>query len=70
MGEEKILFLTVCVMDERGHYVRFDVSVSDDTQQHSPIADEGEDCIALVVIDAPLKLTGPISRFLNPFVRF
>ena len=70
VGEEMFLVLSGGFTDEKGHYVRGDVAVSDHTQRHSPIADKGEDCIGLVVVDAPLRLTGPITRFLNPFVRF
>ena len=36
---------------------------------HESIADAGEPCIGLVVLDDPVVLTGRIGRFLNPLVR-
>jgi len=38
-------------------------------EQHEPIADPGEPCIALIVIERPIVLTGPFGRWLNPLVR-
>ena len=32
-------------------------------------ADPGEPCIALIVVEKPIVLTGPFGRFLNPLVR-
>jgi putative transcriptional regulator len=69
-GTEMTLVLTGGFADERGHFLRGDVAVTDSDVNHRPVADPGEDCICLTVTDAPLKLTGPLSRFLNPFVRF
>jgi putative transcriptional regulator len=69
-GTEMTLVLTGGFADERGHFLRGDVAVTDSDVDHRPVADPGEDCICLTVTDAPLKLTGPLSRFLNPFVRF
>jgi putative transcriptional regulator len=56
--------------DGDGHYVRGDLSFSDGEVDHSPRADDDGECICLTVTDAPLRLTGPLMRFLNPFVRF
>ena len=33
-----------------------------------PIADPGEPCIALIVVEKPIILTGPWGRWLNPLV--
>ena len=38
-------------------------------EQHEPIADPGEPCIALIVLEKPIVLTGPWGRWLNPLVR-
>ncbi|WP_262690505.1 ChrR family anti-sigma-E factor [Kordiimonas aestuarii] len=35
---------------------------------HQPIIDEGEDCICLVVTDAPIKLHSLIGRMFQPFI--
>jgi len=36
---------------------------------HQPVALHGEDCITLSVLDAPVRLTGRLTRLLNPFIR-
>jgi len=37
---------------------------------HQPIADEGEPCLCLTVLDAPLKFTSGMPRLLNPFIGY
>ena len=69
-GSEITLVLAGGFADGRGHFLRGDVAISDHEVDHSPVADDDEDCICLAVTDAPLKLTGKLSRFLNPFVKF
>lgn len=68
-GSEITLVLKGAFSDVTGHYARGDLSVADETVDHRPRAGEGEDCICFAVIDAPLRLTGPIGRFLNPFLK-
>ncbi|MEQ8965761.1 MAG: ChrR family anti-sigma-E factor [Azospirillaceae bacterium] len=69
-GTEMTLVLEGGFSDERGHFLRGDVAVTDAAVDHRPVADPGEDCYCLTVTDAPLRLTGPIGRLLNPFVRW
>ena len=69
-GNELTLVLQGGFEDGRGHFLSGDVAITDSHIDHSPVADLGEPCICLTVVDAPLKLTGKIGRFLNPFVRF
>jgi putative transcriptional regulator len=68
-GNEMTLVLTGSFSDDIGRYRRGDVALADASVTHRPVADPGEDCICLAVTDAPLRLTGPIGRWLNPFVR-
>ena len=53
-----------------GH--RFDVGdleiASADIEDHQPIIDEGEDCICLVVTEAPIKLKTFVARAFQPFI--
>ena len=56
--------------DESGHHTRGSLTVCDGSVEHSPVADKGEDCICLTVLDAPIRMTGPVGRFVNPFLRF
>lgn len=69
-GNEMTLVLAGGFSDDTGHYERGDVSIADDELVHTPVADPGEDCICLAVTDAPLKLTGPIGRIVNLFMRY
>ena len=67
-GTELTLVLQGGFSDSTGHYGVGDLAIADGGVDHSPKADDGVDCICLAVTDAGLKLTGPIGRFLNPFV--
>lgn len=69
-GQELTLVLSGGFSDATGHYIRGDVSATDPSIDHRPIADAGEDCLCLAVTDAPLKLTGPVGRIVNPLFRF
>lgn len=68
-GTEVTLVLDGGFSDASGHYQRGDVAFADQAVNHQPVADPGGDCICLAVTDAPLRLTGPIGRLLNPFLR-
>jgi putative transcriptional regulator len=68
-GQEVTLVLTGGYSDEGNHFERGDFDLRDPSHIHQPHVDAGEDCYALVVMDAPVVLAGPISRFLNPFVK-
>lgn len=40
----------------------------DDTTNHKPVIDQGEDCICLVVTEAPIKIHSLIGRLVQPFI--
>lgn len=40
----------------------------DDIDDHRPIIDEGDDCICLVVTEAPIKLKSLVARVMQPFI--
>lgn len=69
-GNELTVVLRGAFHDETGHYGCGDLAIADASIDHRPVADKGEDCLYLVVTDAPLRLTGRFGRFLNPFIRF
>lgn len=69
-GQEITVVLEGAFNDGIGHYGRGDIAIADAHVDHQPMADPGRDCICLTVTDAPLRLTGTFSRFLNPFLRF
>ena len=64
---------TVCLQggytDETGNYGVGDFAVGPGEHRHEPIADPGEPCIALIVVEKPIVLTGPWGRFFNPLVK-
>lgn len=68
-GSEITLVLQGGFADDHGHYGVGDIAYADSEVNHKPVADEGEVCICLAVVDAPLELTGPLGRLVNPFRR-
>ena len=69
VGEEFTVVLQGGYTDSTGNYVVGDFAVGPGPEQHEPIADPGDPCIALIVVEKPIVLTGPFGRFLNPLVR-
>lgn len=69
-GQEITVVLKGAFNDGIGRYGRGDLSIADAHVDHQPMAEAGQDCLCLTVTDAPLRLTGTFSRFLNPFMRF
>jgi putative transcriptional regulator len=69
IGEEFTVVLQGGYTDSTGNYGVGDFAVGPGPEQHEPIADPGDPCIALIVIEKPIVLTGPFGRFLNPLVR-
>jgi putative transcriptional regulator len=56
--------------DNTGNYVVGDFAIGPGAEQHEPIADPGESCIALIVLEKPIVLTGRWGRLLNPLLRW
>ena len=69
VGFEYTVVLQGGYTDATGSYGVGDFAVGPGPQKHEPIADPGEPCIALIVVEKPIVLTGPIGRWLNPLVR-
>ena len=67
-GMELTLVLKGAFRDDDGRFARGDVEVADEDLHHTPIAEEGEDCICLAATDAPLKFKGLIPRIAQPFI--
>ena len=55
--------------DAHGSYRKGDFLVRRQGDVHAPTALQSEDCICLVVLDAPLKFTDWKFRWLNPFLK-
>jgi len=56
--------------DNTGNYGVGDFAVGPGPQEHEPIADAGEPCIALIVVEKPIVMTGSLGRWLNPLLRW
>ncbi len=69
-GSEYTLLLTGAYQDSSGRFARGDFQMADSDVDHQPTAEPGEPCVCLIVTDAPIKLTGPVGRLLNPFIRY
>jgi putative transcriptional regulator len=70
VGNEYTIVLQGGYTDNTGNYGVGDFAVGPGPQQHEPIADPGPPCIALIVVEKPIVLTGVWGRLLNPFLRW
>ena len=68
-GLELILVLKGSFSDLNGEYRRGDIVIADANVDHRPKAGAEADCLCYVVQSGPLKLTGPLGRWMNPFLK-
>jgi putative transcriptional regulator len=68
-GTELTLVLQGAFRDEDGRFGRGDIEVASEDLEHTPVAEEGEDCICLAVTDAPLRFKSLIPRLAQPLFR-
>lgn len=68
-GTELTLVLKGAFRDEFDRFGPGDIEVANEDVQHTPVAEDGEDCICLAATDAPLRFTGLIPRIAQRFVR-
>jgi putative transcriptional regulator len=64
-GLEAVLVLQGGFSDQTGHYACGDVAVADHTTDHRPVADRAAECIIFIVLEAPVRLTGPFGRLIQ-----
>jgi putative transcriptional regulator len=64
-GAEVTLVLKGVFRDKTGRYARGDIEIGEESLDHRPVVEMGEDCICFVVDDAPPKLTGRFGRWLE-----
>ncbi|MBD3679499.1 MAG: cupin domain-containing protein [Rhodobacteraceae bacterium] len=67
-GTEMTMVLKGAFRDEEGRFGRGDVEVANEDMEHTPVAEEGEDCICLAATDAPLRFNALIPRIAQPFL--
>ncbi len=68
-GTEITLVLQGAFRDETDRFGPGDVEIADEKLRHTPVAEDGEDCICLAVTDAPLRFSGLVPRLAQPFLR-
>lgn len=68
-GTEMTLVLEGGFTDAQGTYHPGDFVYRESADIHAPVAIDGEDCICLAVLDAPLKFTRWQYRWMNPFLQ-
>lgn len=68
-GTELTLVLQGAFRDETDRFARGDVEVADESMDHRPVAEAGEDCICLAATDARLRFNGFLPRLAQPFFR-
>jgi putative transcriptional regulator len=69
VGAEYTVVLQGSYTDATGNYGVGDFAEGPGPEQHEPIADPGPPCIALIVLEQPIVLTGRWGRWFNPLVR-
>lgn len=68
-GDEITVVLKGSISDEDGVYQMGDFIYKAEGDIHRPRASSNEDCLCLSIQQAPVKLTGMLGRFINPFLR-
>jgi putative transcriptional regulator len=68
-GTELTCVLAGAFIHESGRYAAGDCDDADEDVGHSPVIDDGKECICLVAVQGEIKLTGMIGRLIQPFVR-
>lgn len=67
-GTELTLVLQGAFVDEEDRFGTGDIEVANEELQHTPVAEDGEDCICLAATDAPLRFRGLVPRIAQRFV--
>ena len=67
-GTELTLVLQGAFKDETDRFGAGDIEVANEDLHHTPVAEEGEDCICLAASDAPLRFNGILPRIAQRFV--
>ena len=69
-GHEYTVVFAGGLLDADGeHLVRGDLALADSARHHVQVADPDEPCVCLTVLEAPVRLTGPLGFIVNPFLR-
>lgn len=67
-GEEMTLVLEGSFSDENGRYHKGDFIYQDQQHTHKPIVSKDAECICLIALDSPIRLTSFWTRWLTPIL--
>lgn len=67
-GEEWTLILSGSYSVGEQTFSRGDLHIEDDNMTHAPVISEGEDCICLVMVEAPLEMKSWFSKLVQRVV--
>lgn len=67
-GTELTLVLQGAFRDDTDRFAAGDIEVANEDLHHTPVAEDGMDCICLAATDAPLKFNGMIPRIAQRFI--
>ena len=68
-GDELTLVLKGSYTDCNGYFGPGDLEVAGPDDEHKPVADAQTGCLCLAVLSAPLRLSGFVGWFVNPFLK-
>jgi putative transcriptional regulator len=68
-GVELTCVLSGAFRQDGSRYGPGDFDLGDETINHQPIVEAGQDCICLVAMQGELRLNGLLGRIVQPFVR-
>lgn len=68
-GTELTVILQGAFRHEGGRFGAGDCDDADDTVEHRPAVEEGEECICLVAMEGNIRLRGFLGRLIQPLVR-
>ena len=68
-GFEMTCVLSGAFSQGGGHFGPGDFDLGDETVDHEPVVDSGQDCVCLVAMQGDLRLNGLLGRIMQPFVR-
>lgn len=69
VGTELTLVLSGAFAHQGGRFAAGDFDDADDSAEHDPVIDPGEDCVCLVAMQGHLRLNSLLGRLIEPFVR-
>jgi putative transcriptional regulator len=64
-GTEVTLVLSGIYADAGGRYRPGDIAICEGGTEHRPVIDHDADCICLIVLDGPIRLSGPVGRVID-----